>query len=167
MYTEENWDTFFDIYIKSRCEIFSEITSYTSILNLISAQPFCKIPENMNVPSILDNLTPIGSYSNEARLVLLSFLQKLEVHKKIYTAYSPERSTEEISIEYYTKLAFCFARFLNLYDLDLRVMNILLKLNDKLLYRKQEWIGTRHEGFVLYAIQEEINFVKKIRENSL
>ena len=162
MYSNEEWDTFLETYKNHREKICLEIKGTSDLSTLQIKEPLPKFSKEFDTLMVIDRLLNSQLTELNCLLYLQFLLKKLESTKVIFIRYPKDQETEEITLPYYIKLSYLFSEYIKKHS-DIRFLNILLKLNDKIIHYKKQWIDGEYRTYVFFALSQEMKIVENIR----
>jgi hypothetical protein len=162
MYSNESWESFLDLYTNNRELVCKQIVDKRKPITRDDQFIFPPFSEAFKSVDIIDDLTKCEQFTENSLRYLHLMAQKLETTKKILENY-PSISPHEVDISSYIKLSYSFSK--HAYSsLNLKILNVLLKLNDKLIFYKNSWLGSSTEFLMFHSLSNEMNSIKKIKK---
>ena len=163
MYSSHDWDSFLNDYFEDRDLVLSQIKRSNIQLVVKSKKDVVINCSNQyDIKILIENSLTYSPDDPSLSFFLLFLLKKFEINKKILAHYGDNISKDnEISSSEYIKISYLLSKYLDSY-FDLRLMNFLLKLNDRIIFMKNHWLGTDDEPYFFESISIERDIVQKL-----
>jgi len=164
MYSRHRWATFLKDYFVDRNEVLSEIKCKT--LKHLDTENSTSIDhidlQQHDIHALIECLLRTSPNHSEFLRVLLFFLKKFETKGKILANYEDKTACEVSPLDY-IKLSYVVSKFLK-HTYNAKFMNFFLKLNDKIIFMKNQWIKTQAEPYFFSALSCEIELIRKLQD---
>jgi hypothetical protein len=157
MYSTHNWENFLEDYFKDRIDFLEEIKKKYIERNIENID-INKCSSNILLDYLLSHSSDHPKFLN----VLLIFLRKLETKGKILVCYEDNIERELLPSDY-IKLSYCVSKFLKT-NYSIKYLNFFLKLNDKIIFMRDQWIGSDDESYFFFSISYEIEKIRELME---
>jgi len=161
MYSTHNWEMFLEDYLDDRNKVLREIKCKT--LEYLDHQDRADLDiQQCDSHTLIEHLIRVSPNHHQFSKGLMIFLRKFEIKGKILANYHDDTESELLPLDY-IKLSYAVSKFLK-YTYKTKYMNFFLKLNDKIIFMKSQWIKTKAEPYFFSSLSCEVELIRKLWE---